>query len=110
LGLLNSRVSFFFFRQKCAGLESKNEIYLRFFGQYLEGFPVAQTDATRRDTLISLVNSMLSLQAASAAKSPHDREQLDRRIDTTSRRIDRLVYDLYGLSDNEIELVESATK
>jgi len=109
LGLLNSRVSFFFFRQKCAGLESKTEIYLRFFGQYLEGFPVAQADASRRDTLISLVNSMISLQATSAAKSPHDREQLDRRINTTSRRIDRLVYDLYGLSDNEIELVENAT-
>jgi hypothetical protein len=102
LGLLNSRVSFFYLRQKCAGLESKNETYLRFFGQYLEDFPVAQANAAQRKTLISLVNTMLSLQASAASKSPDDKEQLDRRID-------RLVYNLYGLGDDEIELVENAT-
>jgi type I restriction-modification system DNA methylase subunit len=40
LGLLNSKVGNFYFSVICAGLEGKTEIYLRFFGQYLEGFPV----------------------------------------------------------------------
>ena len=31
-------------------------------------------------------------------------------IDTTDRRIDRLVYDLYGLTDDEIGSVEDATQ
>jgi Eco57I restriction-modification methylase/restriction endonuclease TaqI-like protein len=101
LGLLNSRVSFFYFRQKCAGLESKTETYLRFFGQYLEGFPIAQADAAQRGNLISLIDSMLSLQTSAPTA--------DRRIDDTSCRIDRLVYDLYGLGDDEIELVENTT-
>ena len=42
LGLLNSKFGYFYFRSVCAGLEGKNEIYLRFFGQYLESL-----DSTR---------------------------------------------------------------
>ena len=34
---------------------------------------------------------------------------LQRQIDATDRRIDRLVYQLYGLSDDEIRIVEEAT-
>jgi len=32
-----------------------------------------------------------------------------RRIEATDREIDRLVYELYGLTDEEIALVEGAT-
>jgi hypothetical protein len=45
----------------------------------------------------------------SAAKSPPDKEALQRRIDATDRQIDRLVYELYGLTDDEIKIVEEAT-
>ena len=34
---------------------------------------------------------------------------LQRQIDATDRRIDALVYQLYGLSDDEIRIVEEAT-
>ena len=40
LGLLNSKIGYFYFTRTCAGLEGQKETYLRFFGQYLEGFPV----------------------------------------------------------------------
>jgi hypothetical protein len=32
-----------------------------------------------------------------------------RRIDATDRQIDRLVYELYGLTAGEIKIVEEAT-
>jgi hypothetical protein len=32
------------------------------------------------------------------------------RIDSPDRQIDQLVYQLYGLSDDEIRIVEEATK
>jgi hypothetical protein len=35
---------------------------------------------------------------------------LERPIAATDRAIDRLVYELYGLSEEEIALVEGATK
>ena len=34
---------------------------------------------------------------------------LQRQIADTDRRIDRLVYDLYGLTDDEIKIVEGVT-
>jgi hypothetical protein len=40
LALLNSTVAKFYFKTICAGLEGKGETYLRFFGQYLNGFPI----------------------------------------------------------------------
>jgi hypothetical protein len=39
----------------------------------------------------------------------HERTVIERQIEATDREIDRLVYELYGLSDEEIALVEGAT-
>jgi len=40
------------------------------------------------------------------SKSPHSRESVQRQIETTDRQIDRLVYQLYGLTEAEISIVE----
>ncbi len=58
---------------------------------------------------------MLSLHTRLAAeKLPQRREQtvepMGREIDATDRQIDQLVYQLYGLTDAEIKIVEEATK
>ncbi len=34
----------------------------------------------------------------------------ERQIEATDREIDRVVYELYGLTDDEIKIVEEATK
>ncbi len=53
---------------------------------------------------------MLSLQEQlAAAKAPNDKEAIQRQIEATDRQIDRLVYDLYGLTEEEIEIVEHGT-
>jgi hypothetical protein len=44
-----------------------------------------------------------------SAKTTHDRTALARQIDATDQEIDRLVYELYGLTDEEIRIVEEAT-
>ena len=41
-----------------------------------------------------------------AAKTPDERTRLERQIAATDQRIDRLVYDLYGLTAEEIKIVE----
>ena len=48
--------------------------------------------------------------AGSAEQLPQRREQIQREIDATDRQIDQLVYHLYGLSDDEIAIVEEATR
>jgi ClpP class serine protease len=44
-----------------------------------------------------------------AAKTPDDKTRLQRQIDATDRQIDQLVYELYGLTEEEIKVVEEAT-
>jgi hypothetical protein len=44
-----------------------------------------------------------------AAKTDHDKTVLRRQIDTTDKKIDQLVYELYGLTDDEIKIVEEET-
>jgi hypothetical protein len=44
-----------------------------------------------------------------AAKSDADRTRLERAVKTTDRKIDALVYELYGLTEEEIRVVEGAT-
>jgi hypothetical protein len=41
-----------------------------------------------------------------AAKAPHDQTVLQNQLAATDRQIDRLVYELYGLTDEEIRIVE----
>jgi hypothetical protein len=115
LALLNSRLGAFYFRQTCAGLEGANETYLRFFGQYLEGFPVHPIDPSvpaeneRHGKMVALAEQMLDLHKRLAA-SPDEGEQarLGRLIASTDLEIDTLVYELYGLTEEEVAIVEGA--
>ncbi len=54
---------------------------------------------------------MLALHTRlSVEQLPQRREQIQREIDATDRQIDALVYQLYGLTDDEIAIVEAATR
>lgn len=45
----------------------------------------------------------------SVAKTGHEKTSLERQIAAVDAQIDRLVYELYGLTEAEIALVEEAT-
>ena len=54
-----------------------------------------------------LFGSMLALHKnLASAKTPQEKESLQREIESTDGMIDRLVYELYGLSEDEIRIVE----
>jgi hypothetical protein len=58
--------------------------------------------------MVSLVERMLELHKQSAVvRSPQDKERVAREIESTDKSIDRLVYELYGLTEEEIRIVES---
>jgi hypothetical protein len=116
LGLLNSKLGSFYFARTCAGLEGKTETYLRFFGQYMERFPVrrldlsAAGDKAEHDRMVKLVESMLSLHGQlAAARSVLQKDVAQRQLDATDAEIDRLVYGLYGLTGEEIDVVGGAS-
>jgi len=116
LGVLNSRVAQFYFSHRCAELEGSGSSYLRFFGQTMEEFPVPQAGksaSSRRShvRLVELVNQMLVLHRRLATDGFNpDRARLEHEIDDVDHAIDALVYGIYGLSEEEIAIVEGRTK
>ena len=62
---------------------------------------------TRHDRMVGLVEQMLKLHKdLPAAKTAHGKTLLQRQIAATDNQIDRLVYDLYELTPEEIAIVE----
>jgi type I restriction-modification system DNA methylase subunit len=64
-------------------------------------------DKARHDHMVALVDQMLELHKQSAsAKTDHDKTVIQRQIDATDRQIDQLVCELYGLTEDEIKIME----
>ncbi len=64
----------------------------------------------RYRALIALCTQMLDLcEHRRHCRVDRERTVFARQIDATDRQIDKLVYELYGLTDSEIEVVESST-
>ncbi len=61
------------------------------------------------DRMVELVDQMLELhKQIASAKTDHDKTTIQRQIDATDLQIDQLVYELYGLTEDEIKIVESS--
>ncbi|MGB2728319.1 MAG: TaqI-like C-terminal specificity domain-containing protein [Halobacteriota archaeon] len=65
------------------------------------------TEKAQHDKLVALVESMLELQKKHyEARMERDKELYERQIKIVDAQIDRLVYDLYGLTEEEVKAVE----
>ena len=57
--------------------------------------------------MVKLVEEILELhKRLCAVKTPQEKSALEREIAATDGQIDRLVYNLYGLTEGEIKIVE----
>jgi adenine-specific DNA-methyltransferase len=94
LGILASDLINFYYRSISSSYRGG---YLRFIYQYLETIPIAVPDDKSRKLIESNVQKILE------AKNQNP------EADTTEleEEIDRLVYELYGLSEEEIGVVEN---
>ena len=110
LGLINTRLLFRYLTSIGTSLRGG---YVRFWTQYISQLPIrtinlsAPADRAWHEQMVELVERMLDLhKRLAAAKTPPDRTALQRQIVATDRQIDRLVYELYGLTEEEIRIVE----
>jgi SAM-dependent methyltransferase len=110
-GLLNSRLLDFCLKRVSTTFHGG---YFAANKQFIERLPIRtidfsdKADKARHDRMVALVESMLALHKQLAAARPEsERTVLTRQIDSTDDAINRLVYDLYGLSDEEIAVVEA---
>lgn len=116
LGILNSKLSWFAISNISIpfGVRAGKFRY-RMIYQYMEKLPIRtinfgdSADRARHDRMVKLVEQMLGLhRQLAAAKTAPEQTMLQRQIAATDSQIDRLVYELYGLTEEEIRIVESA--
>ncbi len=113
LGLLNSKLLWWYISNTGYVLRGG---YFVFKTNYLSPFPIRIIDFSnpaekaQHDQMVSLVEQMLALhKQQTGPAAPQEKERLQRQIGATDRAIDKLVYALYGLSAEEIQIIESAS-
>jgi len=107
LGLLNSKIISFYNKNTSANAFKGS--FPKILIKDLLNIPVPSTDKAQHDKMVSLVESMLELhKRLGKAKTPQEKEGLERQIAVTDKAIDTLVYELYGLTDEEIKIVEGS--
>ena len=115
LGILNSKLFWFTISNISIpfGVRAGKFRY-RLIYQYMEKVPIRsinfndKVDRARHDRMVKLVEQMLQLYPQlAAAKTAHEQTLTQRQITATDGQIDRLVYELYGLSEDEIRIVEA---
>jgi adenine-specific DNA-methyltransferase len=111
LGLLNSKVINFYHRYKYLDL-TKN-VFQKILIQNCKKFPIPildlsiKADKTKHDHLVSFVDKMLELKQKEAAEpNQHLKTMLARQIEGVDKAIDKAVYGLYNLREDEIKVVE----
>ncbi|MBN1458030.1 MAG: N-6 DNA methylase, partial [Armatimonadetes bacterium] len=110
LGILNSRVTDIHVRATSSVFQGGYRAYSQQFLTTIPFRPIDfanKADKARHDKMVELVERMLDLhKQLPKAKTPHEQESLKRTIAATDSQIDGLVYELYGLTEDEIRIVE----
>jgi hypothetical protein len=109
-GMINSRLCRWLFPQLSApfrgGFWSANRQFLGQLPARTIDFSDPE-DVARHDRMVELVERMLALhERLAGARIERERTVIGHQISATDRQIDHLVYDLYGLTDEEIKVVE----
>ncbi|MDD5778692.1 MAG: TaqI-like C-terminal specificity domain-containing protein, partial [Candidatus Thermoplasmatota archaeon] len=109
LGILNSKLITFFY----TNISSKYRGgYLRFIYQYMKRIPIKPIDKEGQKVhkkMVELVDKILDLNKQ-LLKVTNKEEKKELRYQTLyiDQQIDQMVYDLYGLTDEEIRIVEES--
>ena len=108
LGILNSQFIGWYFRKKFQ--ISADDTFPQIMIRDILQFPIPYSDNIRHDRMVSLVDQMLSLhKQLSSSMADHEKTVIQRQIDATDQQIDQLVYELYGLTEEEIRIFEEGS-
>ena len=103
LGIINSRLLTFYYQIFFVTIDVlKNAI----LSLPVHAIDFSNPDEVKKhDHMVALVEHIMELHKRTP-QTPYEQEQLEREIAATDAQIDRLVYDLYGLTEEEIKIVE----
>ena len=92
--LLNSKLTFFYFKLGSVIWGSDG---IKWFGEYFDSIPIIKLTPEEMKPFINLYEDILSLKQQSSESDTSDLEN----------QIDKLVYKLYDLTEEEIKIIES---
>jgi type I restriction-modification system DNA methylase subunit len=108
LGILNSKLESFYFSTYIIDYSLGGGLIHATPGSH-DKLLIPQSSSKEIRKITDLVLQIISLhKKLAAAKTPNDKTRLERQITATDDQIDRLVYELYGLTEEEVKLVEGA--
>ena len=110
LGVLHSKLFHFMYLMSIQG-EQRVIPQIKAAKLYDLPFPMIDFEelvsASLHDNIVFLVEKMLKLHKdIDTARTPQDKKFMQRQIDATDKQIDKLVYELYGLTEDEIKIIE----
>ncbi|MDP2217491.1 MAG: Eco57I restriction-modification methylase domain-containing protein [Methanolobus sp.] len=112
LGLLNSKLTNCFLQQFSTKMRGG---WFSCEARFIKHIPVCTIDPSnpedvaKHDKIVFLVEQMLELQKKlDNTKLGNEKEMIHRRISAKSAEIDRLVYELYGMTTEEIAIIEDS--
>jgi len=117
LGILNSKLIFNYYKRIASVIGDPDKGgRLRWFTQDVVKIPIRKinfadpADVTRHDTMVALVERMLDLnKRLPEARTDQEQTMIKRQVAATDKEIDELVYELYGLKEEERKIVEHST-
>ena len=102
LAILNSKLINFYFANTFIDYNIKPT--------YLKEIPIAHKEGFNIP-LSTKVKQIINLNSAiENSKTPQERKNIERQIAAVDKQIDQLVYELYGLTEDEIKIVEDSIK
>jgi hypothetical protein len=112
LGVLNSKLLSWYVAAHSPVFQGG---YHKYSAPYLRSAPIRRTnngppgDRQAHDSISVVATTLESLYVQlRSSRVEHERRLIERQLDAAERRLDNLVYGLYGLIDDEIALVESS--
>jgi adenine-specific DNA-methyltransferase len=113
LGIINSKLISWYHQKK--NPKSKKSLFPKILVSDLSRLPIKEVDLNNEsdkkihDDIVRLVDQMLEAKKQlQGAKTEGDKNYLNRKCERLDKEIDQLVYHLYGLTEEEINIVEGS--
>ncbi|WP_288684875.1 Eco57I restriction-modification methylase domain-containing protein, partial [uncultured Brachyspira sp.] len=106
MSVLSSKAGFYIFYHFYSNIQLGSAGF-QYRKDSIEPFPIPEPDKDTESKLVNLVDSIIDLnKKLSSEKNPNTIEMLNARIQAVDKAIDKIVYALYNLTDEEIRVIE----
>jgi hypothetical protein len=110
LALLNSKLFQFYYIKN---FTNKSSLTVNISKTFIDKLPLVKIDFNNKDDIkqhnsfVSLVDTMLELkQKENSEQNQQAKNMISRQIEGVNNKIDKMVYEIYGLTDEDIKIIE----